>query len=120
VGEAAEGAIRPGRGGAPQLLAESLPKTLELLGVGAALEDARLFEEWDSAVGPEIARVARPHRRDAGTLIVHVKSSAWMNELSLRRAEILRRVNAGRARRPVARIVFRIGDVDAASPRNDP
>ncbi len=100
--------MRPGRGGKPRLLAETLPSLLETLGVAAPLEDARVFAYWTEAVGPEIARVARPHRLDAGTLIVHVKSSPWMAELSLRRSELLARVNAGRERRPIRQIVFRI------------
>ena len=107
-------AVRPARGGSPRLLGESLPALYEALGVAAPLEDARLFAGWAEVVGSEIARVARPHRLDAGTLIVHVKSSPWMAELSLRRTELLRRLNAGRERRPIRQIVFRI-DVGLAS-----
>jgi predicted nucleic acid-binding Zn ribbon protein len=105
---ATEGAVRPARGGRPRLLGEALPALLETLGVAAPLEDARIFAHWAEIVGPEIARVARPHRLDAGTLIVHVKSSPWMAELSLRRSELLARVNAGRERRSIRQIVFRL------------
>lgn len=104
----AERAIRAGRGGPPRLLGSSLPRVIEGLGLGPAFEDARMFEEWGAAVGPEIARVAHPHRLDGSTLIVHVKHSAWMNELSLRRSEILSRINAGRRRRKLTRLIFRI------------
>jgi hypothetical protein len=45
---------------------------------------------------------------DGDTLIVRVTSSAWLNELSLRQGEILRRLNAGRRRSAVQRLVFRL------------
>jgi predicted nucleic acid-binding Zn ribbon protein len=85
-----------------------LPATLERLGFTGPLEDARILAHWAELVGPEIARVARAHRLDAGALIVHVKNSAWMAELSLRRSELLARVNESRGRRPIRQIVFRI------------
>lgn len=85
-----------------------MPGVIEKLGIGPALEDARVFADWDRAMGEEIARVARPHRLDGATLIVLVKHSAWMNELALRRGDILERLNAGRQGRSLARIVFRL------------
>ncbi len=96
------------RGPAPTLLRDALPRVVESLGLEAGLEDARLLAEWERAVGPEIASVARPHRLDGDTLIVHVKHSAWMAELSLRRREILTRVNGGRSRRKLTRLILRI------------
>ena len=98
---------RPGPSLPPRALSEVLPSVLSGLGLAAGVEDARLFESWEGAVGSEIARVSRPHRLDGDTLIVHVKHSAWLNELSLRRAEILARLNARRRRR-VSRLILRI------------
>jgi predicted nucleic acid-binding Zn ribbon protein len=96
------------RGGAPRPLWQALARAIHRLGLEPGMEDARVFAEWEEAVGPEIARVAHPHRLDAGTLIVHVKNSAWMNELSLRRSEIMDRLNARRVRRRFNRIIFRL------------
>lgn len=106
AGSQAPAGAAPRRGGAPRRLAESLDAILERLGIGRGLEDARLFESWEDVVGREIGRVSRPVRLDGDVLIVVVKSSAWMNELSLRRSEILSRIN-GRRRSRVRRIVFR-------------
>ena len=108
--------MQPARGGRPRLLGESLPALFETLGVAAPLEDAQLFARWSEVLGPEIGRVARPHRLDGGTLIVHVKSSPWMAELSLRRSELLTRLNAGRERRPIRQIVFRIDVAVGSAP----
>ena len=106
----AQRTMRLGRGGSPRPIAESLGGVIEGLGLGPALEDARVFADWESVVGPEIARISQPYRVDYGTLIVHVKNSAWMSELALRRSDILRRVNAGRRRRKFTRLIFRIED----------
>ncbi|MBA2565124.1 MAG: DUF721 domain-containing protein [Gemmatimonadetes bacterium] len=102
-------ALRPGRGGQPRPLHESLSGILESLGLAPGLEDARLFEDWEALVGPEIARVARPHRLDGSVLVVHVRSSAWMTELSMRRNDILVRVNGPRKCRKVTQLVLRVG-----------
>ena len=93
---------------APRRLDAALDSVLDRLGVTQAVERHAVFREWEERLGPEIARAAHPHRVDGDTLIVRVTSSAWLNELSLRQGEILRRLNAGRRRSAVQRLVFRL------------
>ena len=93
---------------APRRLDSALDAVLDRLGVTPAVERHAVFREWEQRLGPEIARAAHPHRVDGETLIVRVSSSAWLNELSLRQGEILRRLNAGRRRSSVQRLVFRL------------
>jgi predicted nucleic acid-binding Zn ribbon protein len=92
----------------PRRLGTELDAVLERIGLARAVERHSVFREWEERVGAEIARAARPHRVDGDTLIVRVASSAWLNELSLRQAELLRRLNAGRSRSSVQRLVFRL------------
>ncbi len=89
-----------------------LDRVLDRLGLGQVVESHAVFREWAERVGPEIARATRPHRVDGETLIVLVKDSAWMSELSLRSAELLARVNQGRERSAVRRLLFRLGEID--------
>ena len=98
----------PRRGGPPRHVAAALGPLLERLGLAPGLEDARIFTDWEASVGPEIGRVSRPHRLDGGVLVVHVRGSAWMSELSFRRDEILGRLNARRGGRKLTQLVFRI------------
>ena len=93
---------------APRRLDSALDTVLDRLGVTQAVERHAVFREWEERLGPEIARAAHPHRVDGETLVVRVTSSAWLNELSLRQGEILRRLNAGRRRSSVQRLVFRL------------
>lgn len=96
----------------PRRIGHELDAVLDRLGVGSVVEQHAVFGEWAERVGAEIARAARPHRVDGETLIVLVRDSAWMNELSLRQQELLASINAGREKSAVRRILFRL-DPDA-------
>lgn len=85
-----------------------LDTVLDDLGVASAIEQHAVFREWESRVGREIARAAQPHRVDGETLLVNVTSSAWMSELSLRQTELLERLNRGRRKTCVKRLIFRM------------
>ncbi len=69
---------------------EALNAYLARSGIKRRMAQASVVEEWDSLVGPNIARVAKPHSVSAdGTLFVSVKSAAWMQELQLMSPTIL-------------------------------
>ena len=63
-----------------------------------ALEERLLVERmrrgWRAAVGAEIARRTRPAELKAGTLTITVDNSPWLQELSMRSAEVLDTVRA--------------------------
>lgn len=95
-----------GRG--PRALGRELDGVIARLGLSGVVERHDVFREWVERVGPEIARVARPHRVDGDTLIVLVCDSVWMNELSLRQKELLARLNEDREHTIVQRVLFRL------------
>jgi predicted nucleic acid-binding Zn ribbon protein len=74
-------------------LGDALDELVENLGIRQKLREQDVFEFWDKAVGERIAKVARPTRISKGTLFVSVQSGPWRNELSMRREEILGRLN---------------------------
>jgi predicted nucleic acid-binding Zn ribbon protein len=74
-------------------LADALDELVENLGIRKKLREQDVFELWDKAVGERIAEVAKPTRILKGTLFVSVQSGAWRNELSMRRQEIVARLN---------------------------
>lgn len=96
------------RRGDPAAVGEAIEAALERLGVAGVVERHAVFREWEERLGPEISRIARPHRLDGETLIVRVAHSAWLNELSMRRNELLQRLNAGRRRSRIGRLIFRL------------
>jgi predicted nucleic acid-binding Zn ribbon protein len=83
------------RGGKPTPIGEAVRSFLAHSELGARVEQAEVVREWAAIVGQQIAAVtnARGVTGD-GTLIVYVRSNAWMNELSLRTPEVLSAVRA--------------------------
>lgn len=94
----------------PKQVRETLAKYLEKSGIGEHIEAASVVPEWAERVGPAIAAVTTPLRVSAGTLVVGVRSSAWMNELKMMEKEIVRRINAGRSKGKIEKIRFQMGE----------
>jgi predicted nucleic acid-binding Zn ribbon protein len=81
-------------------------RLLDRKGLSARVEAASVLTEWPALVGPRIAEVTRAQRVSEGTLFVAVATSAWMMELNLMKAELMRRLNAGRGEGKIRQIVF--------------
>jgi predicted nucleic acid-binding Zn ribbon protein len=90
----------------PTQLGDALKEYLTRSEVGARIEEASVVPEWAARVGSAIAAVTVPLRVNRGTLTVGVRSSAWLMELKLMEAEIVRRLNQDRARGKISRIRF--------------
>lgn len=75
-------------------MAQALEEFACSLGIDGTLRRYAVIAEWEAAVGEQIARVTRPQRVEHGILFVSVTSAPWRAELTLRRREIIRRVNA--------------------------
>jgi predicted nucleic acid-binding Zn ribbon protein len=89
----------------PRPIGEAIASFLERSGISRRVEQASVIPEWADLVGAQIAQVTEPLSiaRD-GTLFVAVKTSAWMNELSLLEPQLLASINAKAGRARVARI----------------
>ena len=89
----------------PRPIGEALASFLERSGISRRVEQAAVIPEWPELVGAQIAQVTEPLSiaRD-GTLFVAVKTSAWMNELSLLEPQLLASINGKTDRARVARI----------------
>ncbi len=80
------------RGGAPAPLAQVLADTQKSAAgrAGSALSP----DEWRGLVGPKIAGRTRVGRLNGRSLTVFAASSAWCNELSLLKADIVARLQS--------------------------
>ena len=76
------------------------------LGIAEKVERASVVAEWEELVGSHIARVARPLRVQGDTLFVEVESASWRRELAMMRPQLMRKLNAGKRRGRIERIVF--------------
>ena len=92
----------------PTQLADALKAFLTKTEVGERIAEAAVVPEWAERVGPAIAAVTVPLRVSRSVLLVGVRSSAWLMELSLMEGEIVRRLNAGRERGKISKIRFQM------------
>lgn len=90
----------------PERVGNVLGGFLEKSGLKEPILRVGALEEWDEKVGEAIARVTRPKAIRGSTMIVEVRSSAWLMELNLMKSEILRRLNADREEGQIGDIVF--------------
>ncbi|HEX2091364.1 MAG TPA: DUF721 domain-containing protein [Longimicrobiaceae bacterium] len=100
---------RDPRAGQPQLVGDVLARFLSRSGLEGKVEAASVLTEWAERVGPQIAAVTEPLRVSEDTLFVAVATSPWMMELTLMKADILRRLNAGKKEGKIEQIVFVMG-----------
>ena len=73
------------------------------------LEDSRIWKVWDGAVGPVIAKNARPLSIKNRQLRVMVSGPIWFQELQYMEEEIRNKLNEELGRKAVDRIEFKVG-----------
>ena len=94
----------------PTSLGDEVAKYLRSSGLDEKIEEAGVVPAWPALVGDRIAAVTTPMHAADGTLVVAVRSSAWLMELRLMEREILRRINEGKRSGRIERIRFVMGE----------
>lgn len=97
---------RPGETERPRPVGGLVGKLFEKWGIAEKVERAAAVSEWDDVVGPRIARATGEVRVSGRTLFVEVENASWMQELDMMRHTILSRLNEGRDRGRIEKIVF--------------
>lgn len=60
--------------------------------VAKKVQQYQLWSQWEDAVGPHVAAQAWPARMQGTTLVVAATSPSWVQELTMLRHELLRKV----------------------------
>lgn len=90
---------------APAKVGDILASVLQQAGLTGRVAQAAVIPEWPTLVGAQIATVTEPLLlQQDGTLVVMVKTHAWMQELTLLEPELLRSLNRDPSRPPVTRL----------------
>ena len=87
-------------------LGDAIENYFKRHGIERRMDQASVVPEWPELVGDQIAEVTKPRevRRD-GTLVVAVKSAAWMQELQLMEPQIRKQLRE--RGKNIRRIVWR-------------
>jgi len=75
------------------------------------LELTTVFTIWNNVVGEAVANNSKPAGFKGKVLIVHVSSSAWMQELQYYKKDMITKINDVLGKELVEDIKFRIGAV---------
>ena len=77
------------------------------IGITKKLREYSVITSWSAIVGEQIAKVATPQRIENRVLFVAVASAPWRSELTLRRRDLIERINASVGKQVVVDIRFR-------------
>ncbi|MFN5582977.1 DciA family protein [Gemmatimonas sp.] len=89
----------------PQKLGDVVASVLKHAGLSDRVAQASVIPEWPSLVGPQIAEVTEPLLlQQDGTLVVMVKTHAWMQELTLLEPSLLTALNRDASRPPITKL----------------
>ena len=98
----------------PRALRDLVGTVLGDLDLDRGSEIGAIAARWDHIVGPRAAAHARPTLLRGGVLEATVDSSAWCQELTLRRSELLRALRQELGDRAPTELWFRVGGPAAA------
>lgn len=90
-----------------QTLGEALGALIRSLGIEQQVEQYKIFDLWNEAVGQQVAKVAQPERLHNGVLIVSVNNAPWRSELTFRKREILEKIHEITRSNSIVDIKFR-------------
>jgi hypothetical protein len=95
----------------PAPLAELLAVAFAGKPVAKRLEEAKIWQVWDEAVGRQIAERARPAGLRDGVLTVTVASAPWMQQLTFLKKELIGQLNRALGSELVSDIYLKAGKV---------
>ena len=101
----------------PVSIAEALEGARGTAKIRERMKDWRLWERWDELIGPSIAAHARPTRWQGKALILRVDSSAWMQELSYLKVQLLSKLKEQFPASGIDEIRLELGELPPAPKR---
>lgn len=91
----------------PVPVGSALRRLSKDLGIDRTLREYEAVTGWSAIVGEQVAKVSRASHVDRGILYVTVHSAPWRAELTLRRREIIGKVNKALGDTVIREIRFR-------------
>ena len=74
-------------------IGSAIDELVQSLGIQKKLQEYDAVVFWEKVVGERIAQMTKATRIQQGVLFVQVQTSTWRNELTLRKKEIIDKLN---------------------------
>lgn len=87
-------------------LKDELNDFMKHIGLDDRMQDLKILNVWEECVGSSIAKFSEPVRIVKSKLYVKVENSVWRYELSVRKDEIIPRLNRSLNKKLIREIVF--------------
>lgn len=91
----------------PRSLGNVMSSVFENLGITKKIKRHEIVDQWAEIVGSRIAQATRIDRIEGDKLFVVVSTSAWRNELTFLKKELLNKVNGFLGEEVISDIIFR-------------
>ncbi|MBS1517043.1 MAG: DUF721 domain-containing protein [Bacteroidetes bacterium] len=87
-------------------LKTELDDFMEYIGLNSRMHELKILNVWDECVGEAISRFSNPVELKKSRLFVKAENAAWRYELSLKRTEIINKLNEKLGKKIIREIVF--------------
>lgn len=87
-------------------LKDELNDFMKHIGLDDRMQDLKILNVWEECVGSSIAKFSEPIRIVKNKLYVKVENAVWRYELSVRKDEIIPRLNQSLNKKLIKEIVF--------------
>jgi predicted nucleic acid-binding Zn ribbon protein len=92
-------------------LSTTIAKILKSRGLESGLSEYKVFGNWEKTVGEVIALHAHPAMVRGKKLTLIVDSPAWMQQLSLMKPELIKKMNRDLGKESIREITLKLGEV---------
>ncbi len=79
---------------------------MKYIGLDVRMQELQILSVWNDCVGSSIANFSTPIEIRKNKLFVSVENSAWRYELSLKKSEIIEKLNQNLKKKIIRDIVF--------------
>ncbi len=91
----------------PKSAAAAIQELIHRLGITRTMKQYDVITTWEAIVGEQIAKVTKVQRIDNGILYIGVATAPWRAELTMKRTDIMEKINRAVGRHIVKEIRFR-------------
>lgn len=92
--------------GKTMCLKDELDSFMNHIGLDTRLHEMKILDVWKQCVGESIAEFSTPVELRKSKLFVSVENAAWRYELSLRKEEIMEKLNSHFNKKLIREIIF--------------